>query len=47
MADLATQLIRTVVRAFYPGNVDCVLVIDCLCLHSTLSDADMAFVLGM
>ncbi|KAK3058607.1 hypothetical protein LTR09_000171 [Extremus antarcticus] len=45
MADLATLLLRTTARAFYPAEN--VLVIDALILHSTLSDTDLAFALGM
>ena len=45
MADLATLLLRTTVRAFYP--TEHVLVIDALILHSTLSDTDLAYALGM
>ncbi|KAK5174733.1 uncharacterized protein LTR77_001815 [Saxophila tyrrhenica] len=45
MADLATLLLRTTARAFYPNEH--VLVIDALILHSTLSDADLAYALGM
>jgi transcription initiation factor TFIIE subunit alpha len=45
MADLATLLLRTTARAFYP--TDHILVIDALILHSTLSDTDLAYALGM
>jgi len=45
MASLATDLLRIVARAFYP--TEHVLVIEALIIHSTLSDADLAFVLGM
>ena len=45
MADLATQLLRTTVRAFY--QTEHILVVDALILHSTLSDTDLAYVLGM
>ena len=45
MADLAATLLRTVARAFY--HTEHILVIDALILHSTLSDSDLAFVLGM
>ena len=45
MADLATLLLRTTARAFY--NTEHILVIDALILHSTLSDQDLAHVLGM
>lgn len=45
MADLATNLLRTVARAFY--TTEHVLVIDALILHSTLPDSDLAYVLGM
>lgn len=44
MADLATELIRTVSRAFY--GTDHILVVDALMLHSTLQDSDLAHVLG-
>ncbi|KAK5127990.1 hypothetical protein LTR85_005107 [Meristemomyces frigidus] len=45
MANLATDLLRTVARAFYP--TEHVLVIDALVIHSTLPDKDLAHVLGM
>ena len=45
MADLATTLLRTTVRAFY--TTDHVLVIEALIVHSTLPDSDLAHVLGM
>jgi transcription initiation factor TFIIE subunit alpha len=45
MADLATSLLRTTARAFYP--TEHILVIDALILHSTLSDTDLAYALGM
>ena len=45
MADLATLLIRTTARAFYV--TEHILVVDALILHSTLSDQDLAHVLGM
>lgn len=45
MADLAILLLRTTARAFYP--TEHVLVIDALILHSTLSDTDLAYALGM
>ena len=45
MADLATLLLRTVARAFY--NTEHILVVDALIIHSTLSDTDLAYVLGM
>ena len=45
MADLATLLLRTTARAFY--NTEHILVVDALILHSTLSDQDLAHVLGM
>ncbi|EMF10527.1 uncharacterized protein SEPMUDRAFT_150608 [Sphaerulina musiva SO2202] len=44
MADLATELIRTVSRAFY--TTEHILIIDALMLHSTLQDSDLAHVLG-
>ncbi|GAB7355190.1 hypothetical protein MBLNU459_g5747t1 [Dothideomycetes sp. NU459] len=47
MADLATQLIRTTVRAFYPTNPEYTLVVDALVVHGTLSDNDLASILGM
>jgi transcription initiation factor TFIIE subunit alpha len=45
MAELATLLLRTIARTFYP--TEHVLLIDTLIMHSTLSDADLAHVLGM
>ncbi|KAK5133217.1 hypothetical protein LTR08_008052 [Meristemomyces frigidus] len=45
MANLATDLLRTTVRAFY--NTDHILVIDALITHSTLPDTDLAHILGM
>ncbi|KAM3416531.1 Transcription initiation factor IIE subunit alpha [Cercospora zeina] len=45
MADLATELIRTVSRAFY--GTEHTLVIDALFRHSTLQDTDLAHVLGI
>ncbi|KAK0303866.1 hypothetical protein LTR01_007727 [Friedmanniomyces endolithicus] len=45
MANLATDLLRTVTRAFY--STDHVLVIDALLLHSTLPDTDLSHVLAM
>ncbi|KAK3676102.1 hypothetical protein LTR78_003852 [Recurvomyces mirabilis] len=45
MANLATDLLRTVTRAFYP--TDHTLVIEALIIHSTLPDNDLAHVLGM
>jgi transcription initiation factor TFIIE subunit alpha len=45
MAELATLLLRTIARTFYP--TEHVLLIDTLIVHSTLSDADLAHVLGM
>lgn len=45
MANLATDLLRTTARFFYP--TEHVLVIDALILHSTLADKDLAHVLGM
>ncbi|EME45230.1 hypothetical protein DOTSEDRAFT_43609 [Dothistroma septosporum NZE10] len=45
MAELATELIRTTVRALY--NTEHILVIDALVVHSTLSDHDLATVLGV
>ncbi|KAK0791189.1 hypothetical protein LTR75_011841 [Friedmanniomyces endolithicus] len=45
MANLATDLLRTVTRAFY--TTDHVLVIDALLLHSTLPDTDLSHVLAM
>lgn len=45
MADLATLLIRTIARAFY--GVEHILVIDALIVHSTLSDSDLAMIMGM
>ncbi|KAF2718217.1 hypothetical protein K431DRAFT_287838 [Polychaeton citri CBS 116435] len=45
MADLATTLIRVVARSFY--TTEHILVVEALILHSTLSDLDLAHVLGM
>lgn len=45
MAELATLLLRTIARSFY--QVDHVLAIDTLIIHSTLSDTDLAHVMGM
>ena len=45
MAELATLLLRTIARTFYP--TEHVLLIDTLIVHSTLSDTDLAHVLGM
>lgn len=45
MATLATDLLRTTTRAFYP--TEHILVIDALILHSTLPDTDLAHLLGM
>ena len=45
MATLATDLLRTVARAFYP--TEHILVIEALIIHSTLSDTDLAHVLGL
>ena len=45
MADLATLLLRTTVRAFY--GTEHILVIDALILHSTLPDSDLAYTLSM
>lgn len=45
MANLATDLLRTTARAFY--MTEHILVIDALITHSTLSDKDLAHVLGM
>lgn len=42
---LAKTLLRTTARAFY--TTEHVLVIDALCLHSTLPDGDLAHILGM
>ncbi|TKA25045.1 hypothetical protein B0A50_06109 [Salinomyces thailandicus] len=44
-ANLASDLIRTVARAFYP--VEHILVIDALTIHSTLSDSDLAHILSL
>ncbi|KAI5362221.1 Putative transcription initiation factor IIE subunit alpha, Zinc finger, RING/FYVE/PHD-type [Septoria linicola] len=44
MANLATELIRTVSRAFY--GTEHILVVDALMMHSTLQDSDLAHVLG-
>lgn len=43
--DLAKNLIRITARAFY--STEHVLIIDALAIHSTLTDADLAHVLGM
>ncbi|KAF2150651.1 hypothetical protein K461DRAFT_229161 [Myriangium duriaei CBS 260.36] len=43
--DLAKTLVRTIVRGFY--TTEYVLIIDALAVHSTLTDADLAHVLGM
>jgi len=43
--DIAKTLLRTVVRAFY--ETEHILIIDALALHSTLTDKDLAHVLGM
>ena len=45
MADLATMLLRTIARTFY--GTEHILIIDTLILHSTLSDADLAHLVGM
>lgn len=44
MADLPAHLLRLVARCFYP--VDHILVVEALLNHSTLSDNDLAHVLG-
>jgi transcription initiation factor TFIIE subunit alpha len=44
MADLPAHLLRLVARCFYP--TDHILVIETLLVHSTLSDQDLAHVLG-
>lgn len=43
--DIAKTLLRTVVRAFYGSEH--ILIIDALALHSTLTDLDLAHVLGI
>ena len=43
--DLAKTLVRTIARGFY--MTEYVLIIDALAIHSTLTDADLAHVLGM
>ncbi|GAM87260.1 hypothetical protein ANO11243_052820 [Dothideomycetidae sp. 11243] len=43
--DLAKTLVRTIVRGFY--TTEYVLIIDALAIHSTLTDSDLAHVLGM
>jgi len=43
--DLAKNLIRITARAFY--STEHVLIIDALAIHSTLTDADLAHILGM
>lgn len=43
--DLAKTLVRTIVRGFYASEY--VLIIDALAIHSTLSDQDLAQLLGM
>ncbi|KAI7278173.1 hypothetical protein KC345_g6108 [Hortaea werneckii] len=45
MASNATDLLRTVARAFYP--TEHILVIEALIIHSTLSDSDLAHVLNL
>ncbi|RMY63104.1 hypothetical protein D0863_10734 [Hortaea werneckii] len=45
MASTATDLLRTVARAFYP--TEHILVIEALIIHSTLSDSDLAHVLNL
>ncbi|KAF2766582.1 hypothetical protein EJ03DRAFT_329960 [Teratosphaeria nubilosa] len=45
MAQLATDLLRTVARAFY--QTEQVLVLEALIIHSTLSDKDLGHLLGM
>ena len=45
MATLAPDLLRTVTRAFYP--VEHTLVLETLLAHSTLPDADLAYLLSM
>ncbi|QIX00351.1 hypothetical protein AMS68_005868 [Peltaster fructicola] len=45
MAEVAIQLLRMVVRAFY--HTEHILVIDALCYHSTLSDYELGIVVGM
>ena len=45
MADLATDLLRIVARAFY--TTEHILVLDALIRHSTLPDHDLAYVLSM
>lgn len=45
MADLAVKLLRTITRSFY--TTEHVLLVDALIYHSTLSDTDLAHVLGM
>lgn len=43
--DLAKTLLRTMARAFY--TTEHILIVDALCLHSTLTDVDLAHILGM
>ena len=43
--DSAKTLLRIIARAFY--TTEHILIIDALCLHSTLTDSDLAHVLGM
>ncbi|PNS19456.1 Transcription initiation factor IIE subunit alpha [Sphaceloma murrayae] len=43
--DLAQTLVRTVVRAFY--TTEHILIIDALNVHGTLTDSDLAHLLGM
>lgn len=45
MAELATLLLRTIARTFY--HTEQILVIEALIVHSTLSEADLALVLGI
>jgi transcription initiation factor TFIIE subunit alpha len=42
--DLAKNLLRTTARSFY--TTEEVLIVDALCIHSTLTDADLAHCLG-
>ena len=43
--DLAKTLLRTMARAFY--TTEHILIVDALCVHSTLTDSDLAHILGM
>lgn len=44
--DIASQLVRSVVRAFYPTEPAYIIIIDALIMHSALRDDDLALLLG-